>query len=317
MTGRAGSGRATAREIAVPDAFSFRATVYSHGWCALAPWIWDTGAWTLARPFRVPGRGASTVELSQPGGRGAPVAARIVGGAGSRAGLDESGWAAVEAAISRSLRLGDSLETFHDLCREAGPPFDEAPALGFGRLLRSPTAFEDLVKVLATTNTTWGGTMAMVANLVGLAGPQGAFPTPAEVAALGADRLRDEGRWGYRADYLDALARAVADGETDPDAWGAGGEPTEAIAGRVGDLAGFGPYATAHVLALLGRYDRIGVDTVFRAHVRERHFPRARKPPTDRRMLAVYEEWGEWKALAYWFEMWREAIEEGWGLEAG
>lgn len=309
--------RATGRSIPVPDRFSFRATVYSHGWCALAPWRWDPAEWRLARPFRVPGAGVSTIELSQPDGRGSPLAARVVAGAGARAGLDEAAWAAVESAVTRSLRLDESLEPFHARCREAGAPFDEAPELGFGRLLRSPTAFEDMVKVLATTNTTWGGTKAMVANLVSMAGPRDAFPTPAEVAALGPDRLRDEGRWGYRAEYLAALARAIAGGEIDPGSWEGKEEPTEAVAGRVAALAGFGPYATAHVLALLGRYDRIGVDTVFRAHVRERHFPRARKPPTDARMLAVYEGWGEWKALAYWFEMWRGAIEEGWGLDDG
>ncbi len=31
-------------------------------------------------------------------------------------------------------------------------------------------------------------------------------------------------------------------------------------------------------------------------------------PPTsttpEREMLAVYDEWGRWRYLAYWFEMW-------------
>ncbi|MBW3661424.1 MAG: AMP-binding protein, partial [Gemmatimonadetes bacterium] len=139
----------------------------------------------------------------------------------------------------------------------------------------------------------------MVANLVGLAGSGGVFPGPEEVAALGADRLREVARWGYRAEYLDALACGIVAGEIDPEAWERSEASTEAIAAEVRGLAGFGPYASAHVLALLGRYDRIGVDTVFRDFVGRRHFSRARTPPTDRRMLAVYDSWGEWTYTDY------------------
>lgn len=256
--------------------------------------------------------------LAQPGGRGTPVRASVTGGAGSRAGLDESGWRIVEAMARRCLRLDASLEAFHDRCREADPPFPEAPGMGFGRLLRSPSVFEDLVKVLATTNTTWSGTVSMVDRLVRIAGAGGTFPGPERVASVGPDRLREEGRWGYRAEYLDALARAVVAGRVDPEAWEADTAPTGEIAEEIRGLAGFGPYATAQALALLGRYDRIGVDTVFRDFVRRRHFAAAAEPPSDRQMVAVYERWGEWKALAYWFEMWREAVEgEEWALEEG
>ncbi|MDX1660512.1 MAG: hypothetical protein R3326_01865, partial [Gemmatimonadota bacterium] len=185
-------------------------------------------------------------------------------------------------------------------------------------LLRSPTVFEDLVKVLATTNTTWSGTVAMVDRLVEIAGTKGTFPRPGEIVAVGVDRLRDEARWGYRAEYLDALARAVAGGTVDPESWRSSEAPTDEIAARIRSLAGFGPYATAQTLALVGRYDRIGVDTVFRDFVARRHFADAPEPPSDRRMVEVYEPWGEWRALAYWFEMWREAIEgEEWRLEEG
>lgn len=306
----------TARDLAVPEDFSFRATVHSHGWCRLAPWRWDGSV--LERPLRI-GPGATTrIELTQSEGRGTPVRARIVAGAGSRSGLAESGWRVVEEAARRSLCLDFSLEAFHDRCRAAAPPFPEAPAMGFGRLLRSPSVFEDLVKVLATTNTTWSGTVAMIDRLVEIADLGGTFPGPERVAELGAGRLRDRARWGYRAAYLDALARAVAGGEVDPEVWRVSESPTEELAAEIRDLPGFGPYATAQVLALLGRYDRIGVDTVFRGFVNRRHFGDAAEPPPDRRMVAVYDEWGEWKALAYWFEMWREAIEdEEWALEEG
>ena len=43
--------------------------------------------------------------------------------------------------------------------------------------LRSPTLFEDVTKVLATTNTTWSGTLSMVREAVELSGT-GTFPAP-------------------------------------------------------------------------------------------------------------------------------------------
>lgn len=298
----------------VPADFDFHATVLSHGWCVLAPFVWDAEAGALERPIRLSGRRTARVRLSQPGGRGRPVEGRVVGGAGSRAALPAADARRVGDAVGRMLRLGEDLDAFYARCRAAGAPFAQVPADAFGRLLRSPTAFEDLVKILATTNTSWSGTKAMVANLVALTGPGGAFPTPAEVAAFGAPRLRSEARWGYRAEPLARLAEAVATGTLDLAAWETWAGPTEALEAEILALPGFGPYAAAQALALLGRYDRIGVDTVFRAFVRRRHFARARRPPSDARMVAVYDGWGEWRGLAYWYDMWSHDFEDAEGL---
>ncbi|MDZ7739066.1 MAG: hypothetical protein U5K32_08390 [Bacteroidales bacterium] len=58
-----------------------------------------------------------------------------------------------------------------------------------GRLLRSPSLFEDTVKTILTTNTSWGGTIRMVEGLVSEFGTplpadpaRRAFPTPEQVA---------------------------------------------------------------------------------------------------------------------------------------
>jgi 3-methyladenine DNA glycosylase/8-oxoguanine DNA glycosylase len=128
------------------------------------------------------------------------------------------------------------------------------------------------------------------------------------VAELGAARIRDGARWGYRAAYLVALAKAIAKRKLDLARWQSWEGTTDELEAEIRALPGFGPYAAAHVLTLLGRYDRIGVDTVFREFVRRAHFPRARKAVADRRMLAVYDRWGEWKMLAYWFELWTDYV---------
>jgi len=243
------------------------------------------------------------VTFEQPERPGGPLQVSVVRGRGKRGGLDAAGWTAVERAATRMLQLDRDLAEFERLARKAGDAFATAVGRGFGRLLRSPILFEDVVKILATTNTTWGGTVAMVRNLVGMTTGD-AFPTPGEVAAIGARRLASEGRWGYRAAYLAGFAEAIAAGDLDLDRWEAWGGTTADLEAEVRRVPGLGPYASAHVLMLLGRFDRIGIDTAFRSFVRQKYFPRARKPVTDARMLAVYEKWGEWRALAYWADLW-------------
>ena len=291
----------------VADRFDFSGTVYSHGWYRLAPNRTDPGEETLERGWRVDG-GSAWIRLSQPAGPGGAVEMEVVGGRGSRSGLTSATWAGVARDVRHMLRLDEDLSGFHDRCRLAGPPFDLAAARDFGRLLRSPTLFEDVVKVLATTNTTWSGTIAMVRKLVELAADDGTFPGPERVAELGSRKLRDAARWGYRAAYLAGLSKSVASGKLDLGAWERWEGTTAELEQEIRRVPGLGPYAAAHVLTLLGRYDRIGVDTVFRSFVRRAHFPRARKSVTDRRMLAVYDRWGEWKMLAYWFELWSDYV---------
>ena len=287
--------------------FDFAGTAYSHGWYALAPNRGDSEERSLERTWKV-GDGAARIRLSQPAGPGGAIDMEVLSGRGSRSGLPSPAWCMIERDARHMLRLDEDLSAFHALCRGAGPPFDRAAARGFGRLLRSPTLFEDLVKVLATTNTQWSGTKAMVAKLVDLADEGGAFPGPERVAELGAARIRDRARWGYRAAYLVGLAKAIAKGQLDLARWESWEGTTDELEAEIRGVPGFGPYAAAHVLTLLGRYDRIGVDTVFREFVRRAHFPRARQPVTDRRMLAVYDRWGEWKMLAYWFELWTDYV---------
>lgn len=293
------------RVVAVPRDFDFPVTAYSHGWCMLAPNRPDEDGERLERAWRAQG-GSTWIRMEQPRGRGTDVELRVVGGRGTRAGLSPADWARVERDVRHMLRLDEEFSAFHALCRKAGGRFARAAEIGFGRLLRSPTLFEDVAKVLATTNTTWSGTKSMMRKLVDVADEGGAFPGPERVAALGTARLRDDARWGYRAAYLSRLAEAVAGGSLDLGAWERWEGTTEELEQEIRRVPGLGPYAAAHVLTLIGRYDRIGVDTVFRAFVKKAHFPRARKPVSDRRMLDVYRAWGEWRMLAYWYELWTD-----------
>jgi 3-methyladenine DNA glycosylase/8-oxoguanine DNA glycosylase len=51
----------------------------------------------------------------------------------------------------------------------------------------------------------------------------------------------------------------------------------------------------------------LAVDTVFRDFVSKKYF--GGEKPSDGEMAAVYEKWGEWKYLAYWFDIWMDLDE--------
>ena len=63
------------------------------------------------------------------------------------------------------LRLDDDLRDFY-LATDNDPEFSWVSQQGAGRLLRSPTVFEDLVKMICTTNCSWALTLKMVTGMV-------------------------------------------------------------------------------------------------------------------------------------------------------
>jgi N-glycosylase/DNA lyase len=186
------------------------------------------------------------------------------------------------------------------------PDLRWALARGAGRLLRSPTVFEDAVKTLATTNCTWALTRVIVTNLcekLGDPSPSGvrAFPTAAAMAAVPERFYRDEIRAGYRAPFFAALARDVASGRLDLEALRRSPLPTDDLAKAVRALAGFGPYASEHVLRLLGRHDHLALDSWVRAKLATQRG--RRRPPSDRTLRRWYAPYGAWAGLAMWLDV--------------
>ena len=130
---------------------------------------------------------------------------------------------------------------------------------------------------------------------------QRSFPSPSAIVQYSFAEFQQKVRLGYRADYIYRLARQFADGELSGSDFQDSATPTEEVRKQLLALKGIGGYAAASMLMLLGRYDHIPVDTVFRQFMAEKysidvssHLPEA---------LAVYEDWGRWKHLAYWFDM--------------
>lgn len=152
-----------------------------------------------------------------------------------------SGSGLPEPTLRWVLALDDDLGELWEACDRV-PSLRWVRPLGAGRLLRSPTAWEDLVGALAATNASYAASRRMVAALVG----DGPFPAPAEVLE------RDLSGWGYRAASLSGLARRVVDGDVDPQAWCDLAVPDGQVLQELRALPGIGPFAAAQLLPLLG-----------------------------------------------------------------
>ena len=286
-----------------PPSFDLERVVRSHGWYDLAPWSWDSARRVVGRPLRLaPGR-VVHVEVAGPGPGSVVLRVRSAG----RTGPAEAD--AVRDAMRTCLALDLDLGPFRDRARalegEAGPrPVQEALDRGLGRLLRSPTVFEDAVKTLCTTNCSWALTRSMASRLVdslGEEGPEGrAFPAPEAMADRPERFYRDRIRAGYRSPFLRSLARDVARGAIDLESWRDPSIPAVELRRRILALDGFGPYAAEHLMRLLGRHQGLALDSWTRrkiAALRGR-----RRVPPDRTFARWYAPWGEWAGLAMWLE---------------
>jgi N-glycosylase/DNA lyase len=174
-------------------------------------------------------------------------------------------------------------------------------------MLRSPTVFEDVVKTVCTTNTAWSGTVRMVTALVEHLGIGGrTFPSPQAMAEAPEVFYADVARTGYRGPYLQAIARAVADGSLDLEEFdGRSDLPDEEVATRLLALPGVGPYAAAHAMMLLGRYGRLILDSWTRPKYAGLAQRKTVKDTTIERRFRRYKDFA---GLAFWLYLTRDWV---------
>jgi 3-methyladenine DNA glycosylase/8-oxoguanine DNA glycosylase len=283
-------------------------TVMSHGVADLPPNRIDEDARTLETTVALPrGRPQTVLVEEGPSGKG-----RLTGRGGTRS-------EPVFDAVGHMLRLDEDLSEFYALARE--DPDLAWVASGAGRLMRSQTVFEDVVKTICTTNTTWSGTVRMVSAIVEhlgdaapgapAEGPFGrAFPSPESMAAAPEDFYRDVARAGYRGAYLRSLAESVACGDVDLDvlAMASAEElPDDEVAERLLALPGVGPYAAAHVMMLVGRYSRLVLDSWTRPKFASL---KGGKPVKDAAIERRFRRYGPYSGLAFWLFLTRDWVAE-------
>ncbi len=217
----------------------------------------------------------------------------------------------VMKCVERILSLDFPLHKFRAMCRRR----NEGKLLhlsrrGWGRMLRSATPWEDAVKTLCTTNASWANTVRMCSGIVDGAGdttPCGlrAFPSPRKLGRILSRSQDGAMSLGYRKEYLLALTReATFDGSapllTDVSTG------SDELERRISLWKGFGPYATHHLMVLLGDHSYLPIDREVGKYIGV-HLPGKR---FKHKPITMYEDWGEFRFTAY--KLLRVAARSNW-----
>lgn len=284
-------------------------TLVSHGVASLPPLSVDEEEPSLIATITI-GRSARTVRVSPSGKRRAAI---------DVLGREEDPSPDAILEVKRMMRMEEDLSAFYEMA--AADPDLSWVARGAGRMMRSQTVFEEVVKTVCTTNCAWSATERMVGALVenlGRKAPgapaRGAggrtFPTPSAMAEADESFYRDVVRSGYRGAYLRSLATSVAAGDLDLQEL-ENDHPShlsdDEVEQRLLSLPGVGPYAAAHVMMMLGRYSRLILDSWTRPKYATMV---GRKSVADRTIQRRFQKYGSYAGLAFWMFITRDWVQD-------
>jgi len=288
-------------ELSATPPFSFTSVVNSHGWARLAPFKTIEGEDDLAYIFRLGNQQVVKLDMEEtPNGVSIAIQEEV-----SVDGVKE-----IKTAVAWMLALNENFQEFYNLTKSESK-LGRVEEKAQGRLLRSPTLFEDTVKTILTTNTSWSGTIRMTESLVTQFGDplpgrteQFSFPDPGKIASSNEDTLRNETRLGYRAPYILDLARQVDAGKLNLEALKNSDMSGDQLHKQLTSIKGVGNYAAANLMMLLGHYEYLTIDSWALKMVSQEFFNGDPIRPDD--VEGVFEPWGKWKGLAYWLWDWSE-----------
>jgi len=280
--------------IETPPDFEFKRTVLSHGWCELRPFEFDPENWTLSMVFNL----------------NRPVSAKIYEDENQLkievdGDLNSAAVSQIKEDVARIFRFNDDLDGFYQLLKNE-KDLSWIARQKAGRLLRSTTVFEDLIKTICTTNCSWSLTKIMVTNLVEKLGQTTTdgkmlFPSAEAMAEMPEEFYRNEIRSGYRAPYFKELADHIARGQLEVEHWLTTDISTKDLKKEMKQVKGVGDYAAENLLKLLGRYDGLALDSWLRGRFYQKH--NDGNPCDDQKIQLHYERFGKWRGLVIWCEM--------------
>jgi len=310
--------------------FNFLSVVNSHGWRQLAPFSYDENTNTLSYVLRL--SNGCVIELKlRDGTDGITVETEKLNKAERKEVIEKVTW---------MFGLDVDLSLFYAASR-GEQKLARVKKRALGRVLRSPTLFEDVIKTILTTNTLWAATKNMTLKLVNEFGEQlssadpvapndsdghtlvpgahlprawsptmpgsagaetKAFPTPEAIASSTPESIREKIRVGYRGPAIHELAVRVASGQFDLESLKTRDLPTLELRKELLTINGVGPYAAANLLMILGRHDFIPIDSSALTVVSHEWY--GGKPITAKEIEKRFEKWGEFKGIAFWFWDW-------------
>lgn len=293
--------------IAAPADYQLARDVCSYGYFVLAPNHWDPASRTLYRVLSLREGTTSSrpvlIAITQRCTKLNLTLSRTV----TAAERDT-----IRAQVTRMLRLDESaqrLAQFH----ARDPRFK---ASGKGRLFRSPTLFEDVIKTVTSCNVQWPGTVTMNRRLcevlgspVSLAGVTAhAFPTAHQLARARPSTLRSRCRVGYRDTRLVELAKLFTlpptKGGIDQTWLTSDTTSDDALFKYLVKLPGIGPYAAANIMQLLGRYAKLPLDTESARHGKHVLGFKGSAAQLAKQVRNHFAPFGIDAFRSYWFELW-------------
>jgi 3-methyladenine DNA glycosylase/8-oxoguanine DNA glycosylase len=290
--------------LSVPKPFSLDRIIHSHGWIQLAPFNYEKGADRFSYTIRLTSGEVSTFTINE---SISGIDITLIGE------LSPTSKKELLKKISWMLALDIDLSDFYKLASQE-PKLAHIPKNAAGRILRSATLFEDTVKTILTTNTSWSGTIRMVKALVdqyGESNPSNpelrAFPTSSALARLSEHDLRSNARLGYRAPYILELAQSVESNQIDLESFTCRAFQGEDIYKYLIAIKGIGTYAAASLSILLGDYKHLPIDSWALKMVSEEWY--GGKPIEKKEVEDAFEIWGQWKGLVYWYWNWSNQVQ--------
>jgi 3-methyladenine DNA glycosylase/8-oxoguanine DNA glycosylase len=287
-------------KIAPPADFSLPRDVCSYGYFVLMPNYWDVSRQTLSRVLEFDVKPSACV-IDQAGeGNGGVICARF------DRKLDRAEQGQAKAQIGRMLCLDHSaadLRAFH----RVDPRWKKS---GKGRLFRSPTLFEDVIKTVTSCNVTWPSTVNMNRRLCEVCGRKSvsgaySFPSAKKLARTRLGTLRGRCRVGYRDQRIIDLARLFVSGHIDEEWLTDSSASDDEVFKFLISLPGIGPYAGGNIMQLLGRYSRLAVDTETIRHGKSVLAMSGTDAQITKALHQHYNRFGEHKFRSYWFEIWQ------------
>jgi 3-methyladenine DNA glycosylase/8-oxoguanine DNA glycosylase len=284
----------------VPEDFSFKSTVYSHGWADLLPFGINKSPFSLSYCIYTQSNNVFPIKISSPDDRQLKIEVL------TDSSKSEKNF--IFLTIRRMFRLDEDYSEFYAMA-EISEKFTWVNKYRAGRMLRCGSLWEDMVKMLCTTNCTWRLTQIMTENLVQKLGKAveiignkvNSFPDPVTIASKSEDYLRNEIKMGYRAPYLLDFAKRIINNKISLLDFEKSEISTQDLYKQLKNIKGFGDYAVSNLLKLLGRYDYLGADSWSRQKFIDKY--NNGKKCDDKRIEKFYNNFGTWAGLFFWMDV--------------
>ncbi|GAB1420352.1 hypothetical protein MASR2M15_04450 [Anaerolineales bacterium] len=282
--------------LETPDFFNYDKTIRSHGWASLKPFSYDRDTQILSRCHRL--KDGTLMNFSVKADKKQDLEIEI----DAKKTLTNAQIDALKADIRRIFNVNRDLSAFHEAMK-AFKGYEWAKDSVAGRMLLAPTVWENMAKILFTTNTTWAQTKGMSEHLCLIGDTykdQHTFPTAEQVAQSDPTQLAETIRAGYRMPSLQALAQTIASGKVDVESWfDITAISSQDLYKAITAFKGFGDYSAASLMGLLGHTDRLSLDSIARNVYEKVTGERA----DDKTIRAYYDKFGQWKELALWMDV--------------